>query len=348
MQEQINKSLPLEVEQIAGSVSAEKRNEVQSILNKVFDGVSKMREQLESVVVADENDKVNMKLANTIRLGVRQVRLESEKIFDAKRQEVQNKMLSYQTEDKLWLKAKQVMQILTKEIEEQARHKEETRQRIEAERRELLIKERELKIQKVAPEIDRKDFENMTDESFDLFLSILEKKHFDKIEEEKRLEEERLAKQKAEHEERERQRIELEKLKAEREAREAEIKKEREIAEAKERELKQQREKAEAELKAERERKEKIEAELREKREQEERDRKAQEEKIEEERKNKDIAEKKARNAPDREKLEALAQTVDSIIFPDLKSDEAQKIASQAKELLTKVSNFIKDKSSTI
>jgi hypothetical protein len=46
-------------------------------------------------------------------------------------------MLSYKTEDQLWLKAKQTMQILTKEIEENARWKEETRQRFEAEQKEL-------------------------------------------------------------------------------------------------------------------------------------------------------------------------------------------------------------------
>ena len=63
--------LPGEVAEIAKNVSVEKRNEVQTVLNHVFNGVSKMREQLDSVIVTDVNDKVNMKLANTIRLGVR-------------------------------------------------------------------------------------------------------------------------------------------------------------------------------------------------------------------------------------------------------------------------------------
>lgn len=72
-------TLPAEVLAIAENVSVEKRSEVQTVLNQVFNGVSKMREQLDSVTVVDENDKVNMKLANTIRLGVRQVRLDAEK-----------------------------------------------------------------------------------------------------------------------------------------------------------------------------------------------------------------------------------------------------------------------------
>ncbi|MFA5432902.1 MAG: hypothetical protein WC319_08530 [Candidatus Paceibacterota bacterium] len=86
-----NLNLPAEVAQIAQNVSVEKRNEVQSVLNYVFNGVSKMREQLDNIVVANETDKVNMKLANTIRLGVRQVRLESEKTFDANGQKCSRK-----------------------------------------------------------------------------------------------------------------------------------------------------------------------------------------------------------------------------------------------------------------
>ena len=42
--------LPAEVEQLAQGVTVEKRNEVQSVLNHVFNGVSSMREQLDKVV----------------------------------------------------------------------------------------------------------------------------------------------------------------------------------------------------------------------------------------------------------------------------------------------------------
>ncbi len=126
--------LPQEVEQLAQSVSVEKRTEVQNVLNSVFNGVSKMREALDAVNVADEHDKASMKVANTIRLNVRQTRLDAEKTFDAKRAEVQALMIGFKTEDALWLKAKQTMQILTKEIEEVAKIKETTAERIAAER----------------------------------------------------------------------------------------------------------------------------------------------------------------------------------------------------------------------
>jgi hypothetical protein len=343
-----------EVTKIAENVSIEKRNEVQSVLNSVFDGVLKMREQLENVVVENENDKKNMKLANTIRLGVRQVRLEAEKIFDAKRAEVQQQMLSYKTEDQLWLKAKQTMQILTKEIEEQARWKEETKQRFEAEQKELKVKERILKIQIIAPEINRSEYENMSDENFKLFYEGLEKKHQEKIEAEKKASEEKLAKDKAEAEERERIRIENERLKAEAAAKEKQLAEERAKAEAQRKELeekvKREKQAAEAKIKAEREEKAKLEAELKEKAEAEEKLKKEQEAKLAAELKAKKEAERKAKAAPDKIKLELLAAKIDELSnYPiDLKSQEAIHILEDVKILLNRVSKHIREKNSKL
>jgi hypothetical protein len=62
-------------------------------------------------------------------------------------------------------------------------------------------------------------------------------------------------------------------------------------------------------------------------------------------------AEKKARNAPDKLKLEAVAKSIDLILSMskvDMKSKEATKILEDAYALLTKVSTFIRDKSATL
>lgn len=352
MGNQLIEVLPAEVAQIAKNVSVEKRNEVQSVLNHVFNGVSKMREQLETVVVQDENDKTNMKLANTIRLGVRQVRLGAEKTFDAKRAEVQAQMLSYKTEDQLWLKAKQTMQILTKEIEENARWKEETRQRFEAEQKELKTQQRMLQVSKVAPEMPRAEFENMSDESFVIFYAGIEKQYNDRIEAERKAEEERVAKEKAEAEAREQQRLENERLKAEAEAKEKQLAEERAKAEAERKALEEkarkEKEAAEAKLKAEREAKEKLEAELKAKAEAEEKAKREAEEKAAAELKTKQDAEKKAKAAPDKAKLNDFAKMLDDLALPELKSEEANKVLSDAKTLLAKVSTFIREKSSII
>jgi len=352
MENQLIEVLPAEVAQIAQKVSLEKRNEVQSVLNHVFNGVSKMREQLETVVVADENDKINMKLANTIRLGVRQVRLDAEKTFDAKRAEVQAQMLSYKTEDQLWLKAKQTMQILTKEIEENARWKEETRHRFEAEQKELKVQQRMVQVAKFAPELQRAEFENMSDESFNLFIAGIEKQYNDRIEAERKVEEERIAKEKAEAEERERMRIENERLKAEAEAKEKQLAEERAKAEAERKAIEEKARKeksaADAKLKAEREAKEKLEAELKAKAEAEAKAKKDAEAKAAAELKAKQDAEKKAKSAPDKAKLNDFAKMLDELALPELKSEEANKVLTDAKTLLAKVSAFIREKSSII
>ena len=361
MENQLAVVLPNEVAEIAKNVSVEKRNEVQTVLNHVFNGVAKMREQLDGVTVTDANDKVNMKLANTIRLGVRQVRLEAEKTFDAKRADVQQQMLSYKTEDSLWLKAKQTMQILTKEIEENARWKEETKERFEAEQKELKMQQRMLKVAKVAPEMLRSEFENMSDETFEIFLAGIEKSFNDKIEAEKKAEEERLAKEKAEAEAREKMRIENERLKAEAEAKEKQLADERAKAEAERKKIeeaaKKEREEADRKLKAEQEasriaaekakaEKDKLEAELRAKAEADEKAKKEAEAKEIAEQKAKEAAEKKAKNAPDKTKLIELAAQIDSLNLPEIKGEEAQKILSDVKTLLSKVSVFIREKSS--
>jgi len=183
--------LPAEIEQMAQAVSIQKRNEVQKVLNHVFQGVNTMREQLEKVVVKDENDKVSMKLANAIRLGVREVRLNADKVFDAKRAEVQHLMIEYKTEDSLWLKAKQVKDILTKEVELKAKWKEETATRFNIEQREIKTQKRELSVAAFNGEITRGEFEQMSDATFELFLSSLEKAYKEQQAEIKRIEAER-------------------------------------------------------------------------------------------------------------------------------------------------------------
>jgi len=335
MENQLVVSLPVEVEQLAKNVSVEKRNEVQAVLNSVFNGVAKMREQLDSVVVVDENDKVNMKLANTYRLGVKNIRLENEKIFDAKRSEVQQAMLSFKTEDSLWLKAKQTMQILTKEIEENARWKEETKERFDKEKKELITQQRILDVAKYSEtEINRINFEFMADETFNIFLGGLKSAFEAKIEAEKLAEQKRLQEIEDEKIRVENQRLAIKKLKAEAEKREKELAEERAKAEAerKENDLKAAKIQAEnqAKLKAEAEKREAIEKELQLKKEAEI---KAENNRKEVELKEKKEAEKLAK-APIKKQLKLW---VDSFEIP-LFSIENEK----AKEINEKFNSFKK------
>lgn len=327
--------LPNEVTELANNVSIEKKEEVISVLSHVFSGVSKMREQLDSVNVADENDKVNMKLANTIRLGVREVRLQAEKDFDKKRKEVQMEMISFKTEDALWLKAKQTMQILTKEIEEVAKWKETTKERIEKERHDLKIEQRLISIQKFNPEITRFDIENLSDVIFETLLSATEMAFEDKIEAEKQAELKRIAEIEAKRIEDERIRKENEKLRAENESKEKQrlfeqkqaadlAEKERQIAAKKQRDIQEkankEREESERKLQIERNERAKLAAEIEAKKSAE---LKAEKERI--------ATEKKAAAAPDKDKLVA---AINAIVFdvPKCKDEQIEAVANVVNE----------------
>lgn len=89
-----------------------------------------------------------------------------------------------------------------------------------------------------------------------------------------------------------------------------------------------------------------MEAEIKAKAEAEENVRKEAEAKLIAEQRAKEAAEKKAKNAPDKTKLIELALQIDSLNMPEIKSEEAQKILADVKTLLSKVSVFIREKSS--
>ena len=76
--------------------------------------------------------------------------------------------------------------------------------------------------------------------------------------------------------------------------------------------------------------------------------RKEAEAKVIAEQKAKALLEKKAKAAPDKAKLNDFAKMLDELTLPELKSEEANKVLSDAKTLLQKVSTFIREKSSII
>jgi hypothetical protein len=265
--------LPLEVSELAVKVSASKQAEVQSVLQQIFTGTDDWEKQVDAIEVKDINDKMSIQLAEAARKNSKQARLSAEKLFDAKREEVQNLKAEFDLEDKLWLKAKQLMQIKFKAIEEKAEWKANFVKRFEAEQKELRTQKRINEVSKYS-EINRIEFESMSDESFVSFLNGLKLTHEAKIQAERKLEEERIAKEKADAEAIEKQRLENEILKAEAEKREREIQAERK---ANEQRLAEERLKAKAEaerieaeikakLKAEQEERAKLEAELQAKR----------------------------------------------------------------------------------
>lgn len=223
----------------------------------------------------------------------------------------------------------------------------------EKERLAKLQKDREaLLIPFEVANVEQLKLSEMPDAVFENFYNGCRLSYEQKKEAESKAEEERIAKEKAEAEERERVRIENERLKKEAEEREKQIAKERAKAEAERKALEEkqrkEREASEAKLKAEREAKAKLEAELKVKAEAEAKAKRDAELKAEQERKEKESAEKKAKAAPDKEKLLLLAQTIDAMLLPELKTDEANKVLSNTKDLLVKVSNYIREQSNKL
>jgi len=218
--------LPIEVTELAQKVSALKQEEVNTVLNQIFTGTASWDAQVDAIEVTSINDVMQIQLADVARKNVKNARLSAEKIFDAKRDEVQQIKVEFDLEDKLWLKAKQVMQLKFKAIEEKAEWKANFVKRYEAEQKELKT---QIRIEKVVKfkELNRIEFENMNDEMFNLFIGGLEKEHNDRIEAEQKAESEIIARKKAEQERIEAQRLENDRLKKEAEQKEKELEAER-------------------------------------------------------------------------------------------------------------------------
>lgn len=178
------------------------------------------------------------------------------------------------------------------------------------------------------------DYRNMTDIQFDELINIAtkSKEYYDAEQSKIRAENERLRKEAEERErlakiERDKQaKIEAERIAKEQAEKEAQAEKER-----------IEREAYEAKLKAGREEKERIERELQAKKDAEA---KAERERV--------AAEKRAAAAPDKEKLNALANRFASVEMPVLATEEAGHILGQIKELQSRLVKYITDKATTL
>lgn len=214
MENQIIIQLPTEVSELVQKVSVNKQAEVNTILTQIFTGTADWESQIDGIEVKSIDDRLNIELAEIIRKNAKTARLSAEKIFDAKREEVQQMKSEYDLEDKLWLKAKQVMQLKFKSVEDKAEWKSTFVKRYEAEQKELRTQNRTLQVANFA-EINRVEFENMSDEVFKTFLGGLKLTHESKLAELARIENERIEKERIKTERIEVQRLENIRLKAE-------------------------------------------------------------------------------------------------------------------------------------
>lgn len=210
----------------------------------------------------------------------------------------------------------------------------------EAERAAVLKAERVEQLSKYNDNLSIYNLDTMTEETFHTLFSELKQAHEAKIAAERKIEEERLATEKAAAEEQERIRKENERLKAEAVEREARLAEERETEAKKRAEERAEQDKI---LAAERAKSE----EERKKREALEIERKVAEEAEAKRKANAEDEERKALLAPDKEKLLAFSAALEVIRtqkLPAVKTKQAQDVVNQIDEMLAKMQTIITTK----
>lgn len=230
----------------SSGLEVEKQNEIGSTLGRFFEKASEWSGKIDSIVVTDPTDTITMNMAREGRLGLRAMRIEAEKLVKEKRQSVQSAMSAFTLEDKLWLKAGQMMELTFKHLEGKLEDQEKFAERFESDRRAKLKADR-LAILAPLGYFDGNGLDTMTDVAFDALVGGLKAQIEAKAEAERQAEADRIAKELADRLERERIEAENARLKAEAEAKEKELAAERAKVE-------KERAEAAAKLKAEQER----------------------------------------------------------------------------------------------
>lgn len=268
-----NQTQPLSEIMINSGLAESKQNEISQSLGVFFAKASEWNATIESIVITSPDEVGKMKMAREGRLTLKNLRLEAKAIVTSKRDFVKNRMADDVLEDKLWLKAGQIMDATFNNLEGKLEEKEKFAERWNAELKAELKTVRDLELTAYAEFVPfGLNLGELSDEDYSKLFNGAKLQSDAKIEAELKAEKERIKKIEQEKEAIEKQRLENERLKAEADKREKEIEAERksnEEKQAKERLLaKAEADKLQAEndakLKAEQESKAKIERELKE------------------------------------------------------------------------------------
>ena len=339
-----------------------------------FEQAEIMRQEAESIVITSLEQKEDMKQARSMRLALKNIRVEVEK----KRKELKEESLR---KGKAIDGIANVVKYLIVPIEEHLKQQEKFIEIQEAKQKEALKIER---IETLKPyfeteeEIGFYQLGEMDQASFDRLLKNSVDNYNARIESQKRIEQERIEKEEAERKEREKIRLENEQLKQLAEARqqrerigkdrqtklfaikvacdfdelckmsEVEFKKlytqKSKEFQAEQARLIEEKRLQDEQLAKERAEKARIESELKAKQESEIKE----QERIVKEKAEKEAAEKAKLLAPDKDKLSELASTLNSIQYPILNSNEANILLDYVKVLVGKVVKHINDKSQSL
>lgn len=273
------------------------------------------KEKASALIVTHESQVNEMKMARISRLALKEIRVKADKT----RVELKEDSIKYG-------KAVQsIYNLIASQIEPIEKHLQEQEDFVKIKEQKRKEELKVIRLNELQPFIDFVPYGlslgELTEEDYQKTLYGAKLQYEAKIESDKKAEEERLLKEQQEKEERERIRLENEKLKEE-----AKKKEEEALKLKKELDAKLENERKQNKLLQEKLEQEKI--------------------RIAKELKEKQAAENKAKRAPDKQKLIDLANYIEQLNMPELKSDEGKKIIDDVHLLLKKVSNYIIEKSS--
>lgn len=276
---------------------------VRNAFTYYFDQAGKWKAQAEAIVITDASQTREMKLARESRLALRDIRVNAEKTRKRLKEESLRKGKAI---DGVY----NVLEFLIAPIEEHLLEQEKFVELAQEKQRSELKANREESLTPFGIDSSLYDLGRMPEETFQQLLQNTRTAKEEKDAAARKIEEERIATEKAQAEERERIRLENEKLKREAADRESKAEAERiknAIKAAAEKRV------ADAKVEAEREAREKAEAELQEKKDAEAK-----------EKADREAAEEKAAAAPDREKLLIFSAYLRQRATPDLKTKKAK------------------------
>jgi hypothetical protein len=292
-----------------------------------FSAVSACAEKVGGLEIVDVSQKEEMKLARSIRLELKRIRVAAEK----RKKELKDGILK---EGRFIDATYNLIADATKPVETDLLEKENFAKRKEAERKAAILLQRLDALKPYDVDTQFIDVGEMTDDNFKLFLEKSKSEYEARIEQERKAEEERLAREKAEAEELARVAAENERIRKEQEERERkaaqELAEERARVAAAEEVARREREAREAaeqkirdeQLRKEREEKERLQRELREKEEAERLER----ERIEEQRKAEEEEKRRLEQASDKEKLTVYLNQLTDVDVPSVSSTKAKNI----------------------
>lgn len=287
-----------------------------------FEQAEDWKRKAESIVVTSAEQKHEMQIARQARLALREIRINADKTRKALKEDSLRYGRAVQG-------VYNVIEYLIAPIEEHLEKQERFVEIQEAEKKAKLKAEREIELHPYSEFVPcNLDLGGMTEVEYEKVLNGAKLQLQARIEEQARIEAERIAKEKAEAEERARIHAENERLRAEAEEREKQIRAEREKAEAERKALE---EKAEAErrerIRLEAEAAAKAEAERREKAEEAARIR----------------AEEAARQAaPDIEKAKVFAAQISALVAPEMSTKQGREKVERAMALLQQAVSLLK------